>query len=106
LLGWLTQSLHDKRLKQDIKQEHLPACTDQHSGFWTFFVLYALISYIVMILVESHQYWYSYRKIPNWSNPIFQEENFSFFEDSRNGPTIITLLPLTHCIDFRSKSEC
>ena len=58
-----------------------------------------------MILVESNQYCYSYRKIPNRSNPIFQEENFSFFEDSKNVPTIITLLPLTRRIDFRSKSE-
>jgi len=58
-----------------------------------------------MILVESHQYWYSYRKIPNLSNSIFQEENFSFFEDSKNVRIIITLLPLTRRIDFRSKSD-
>jgi len=32
---------------------------------------------------------------------MFQEENFSFFEDSKNGPTITTLLPLNHRLDFR-----
>ena len=38
--------------------------------------------------------------IPNRSNSICQEENFSFFEDSKNDPTIITLLPLNHSFDF------
>jgi len=47
----------------------------------------------------------SYRKIPNRSNSIFQEENYSFLKDSKNGPTIITLLPLNHRIDFRSDSK-
>jgi len=28
--------------------------------------------------------------------PFFQEEDFSFFESSKNGPKIITLLPLNH----------
>jgi len=55
------------------------------------------------MLVESDQYWYSYRKIPNRSNSIFQEENFSFFEDSKIDPTIITLL--NHRIDFRDDNE-
>ena len=37
--------------------------------------------------------------------PFFQEENFSFFDDSKNGPTLITLLPINHRIDFRGDSE-
>jgi len=34
--------------------------------------------------------------------PFFQVEKFYFFEDSKNGPTIITLLmlPLSHNIGF------
>jgi len=36
---------------------------------------------------------------------IFQEEDFSFFEVSKIGPTIITLLPLNHRINFRGDSE-
>jgi len=59
----------------------------------------------IKILVKSDQYWHSYRKIPNRSNSIFQEETFSFFEDSKNGPTIITLLPLNHHINFHNDSE-
>jgi len=33
------------------------------------------------------------------------EENFSLFEDSKNGPTGVTLLPLNHCIDLCGNSE-
>jgi len=39
------------------------------------------------------------------SNSIFQEETFSLFQGSKNGPTIITLLPLNHRFDFRSDCE-
>jgi len=43
--------------------------------------------------------------MPNRSNSIFQEENFSSFENSKNDPTVITLLPLNHRIEFRGNSE-
>jgi len=32
---------------------------------------------------------------------FIKTKNVSFFEDTKNGPTIITLLPLNHHIDFR-----
>jgi len=34
-----------------------------------------------------------------------KRKNFSFFEDTENGPKIITLLPLNYRIDFRGDSE-
>ena len=104
LLGWLTQSLHDQRQKRTSKQ-HLQACIHQHVRFWAFLYSMRQRSSIILIVVESNQDWFRYRKIPNRSNPIFEEENFSFFEDSKNGPTTITLLSLNHCIDFRGDSE-
>jgi len=45
------------------------------------------------------------RNYPIGETPFFQEENFSFFEGSNNGPTIISLLPLNHRIAFRGDSE-
>jgi len=33
--------------------------------------------------------------------PFLKEENLQFFEDTKNGPTTITLLPLNHLIDSR-----
>jgi len=32
---------------------------------------------------------------------FLKTKNVSFFEDTKNGPTIITLLPLNHHIDSR-----
>jgi len=37
--------------------------------------------------------------------PFFQEENFSLFEVTINGPTIIKLLPLNHRTDWPSDRE-
>jgi len=44
-------------------------------------------------------------KCPIGQTPFFQEEEFSFFEGNKLGPTIITLLPLNHRIDFCGDSE-
>jgi len=33
---------------------------------------YFVFRFIVLILIESDQYWYSYWKIPNRSNSIFK----------------------------------
>jgi len=33
--------------------------------------------------------------------PLLKCKNFSFFQDTKNGPTVITFLPLNHHIDFR-----
>jgi len=98
IVGW--SSSQKKTSNNDICQ---PVYI-QHAGFWTFLVQYALISSFILILVESDQYWYSYRKVRNRSNSIFQKENSSIFQLSENGPTIITLLP-NHHIDFRGDSE-
>jgi len=35
---------------------------------------------------------------------FLKRKNFSFFEDTENGPKITTLLPLNHRIDFRGDS--
>jgi len=37
--------------------------------------------------------------------PFFQEEDFSFFVVSKIVPTIVTLLPLNHGIDFSGDSN-
>jgi len=71
-------------------------------GFWMF-LIYALIS-MILILVESDQS--NYHKIPNQSNSLFQKENFSLFEGSKTGPTVITWLPLSRNIDFCGDSKC
>jgi len=44
-------------------------------------------------------------KCPIGQATFFQEEDFSFFEVGKLGPTIITLLQLNHRIDFRGDSE-
>jgi len=44
-------------------------------------------------------------KCPIGQTPFFQEEDLSFFESSQNDPTVITLLPLNHRIEFRGDSE-
>ena len=41
---------------------------------------YALIISVILILAESDQYRYRYRKIPNRSNSVLQQKNDSFFE--------------------------
>jgi len=73
LLGSLTQSLHEQRHKRDIKQSHLPAYIHQHEQILWFFsyVQYALIRFIIFLLVESDRYLYSYRKISHWPDYIF-----------------------------------
>jgi len=56
-----------------------------------------------MILVQSNQYWYSYRKIPN--RPFLKKKNSASLKILRKGPKITTLLPLNHRIDFRGDSD-
>jgi len=41
----------------------------------------------------------TYPKIPNRRTPFFKEENFSFFEDTKNSSRIIKLPPLNHRSD-------
>jgi len=45
-------------------------------------------------------------KYPIGQTPIFQEEDFSFFEVSKIGPTIITLLPLIIASTFAAIANC
>jgi len=44
-------------------------------------------------------------KSPIGQTPFLEDKDFSYIEGSKNGPTIITLLPLNHRIDFHGNSK-
>ena len=54
-------------------------------------------------LKQNDQYRYSYRKnVQSVKLHVLKRKNFSFFQCTKNGPTITTMAALSHRIDFRS----
>jgi len=64
--------------------------------------------YRLLILFESDQYWYSSENTNSVKPHFLKRKCFSFFEDTKNGPTIITMWPLNQWFPnvFWSRTIC
>ena len=90
LLGWLTQSVHDQRHKKTPSNNICQPVHISTRGVGRF-------SYSVHYLVLLNWYWskatntdITIGRYPIGQTPFFQDEDFSFFEGSKNGLTIVS----------------
>jgi len=103
--GWtsLTQYLHEQRQNSDINNicKSLGMSTRKEFDFFSYTVVcigsfyYIYVGWKQPTLIELSE------NTQSTELHFLKTKNVSFFEDTKNGPTIITLLLLNHRIDFR-----